>query len=240
MIPIAIAVLVALGALVLFTTTHRRDAGRLSRETVRKDRSDSPFLAEDAPPTGRDVERMAREASNAPGTAATVGETRPRRLGAARPRDARRHPPAVLQPRHRRHVRPRPLGGFGAACLAFLWPGLSGGFGSKITVGKLDDILAPSATGQALLLPRRPLLPQPVPDGRRGQGQEVLLRRRPHGHGGGRRGALPEVRAPRLPRAVLRHVAVVRVPLPRLAVQPGRARRRAARPPRPRPLPRGR
>jgi cytochrome b6-f complex iron-sulfur subunit len=34
------------------------------------------------------------------------------------------------------------LTGFGAAVLAFLWPGLSGGFGSKIRVGKLEDILA--------------------------------------------------------------------------------------------------
>jgi cytochrome b6-f complex iron-sulfur subunit len=34
------------------------------------------------------------------------------------------------------------LGGFGAACIAFLWPQLGSGFGSKITVGKVDDVLA--------------------------------------------------------------------------------------------------
>ncbi|MGH9152949.1 MAG: ubiquinol-cytochrome c reductase iron-sulfur subunit, partial [Acidimicrobiales bacterium] len=33
------------------------------------------------------------------------------------------------------------LAGFGAASVAFLWPTLSGGFGAKIRVGKLDEIL---------------------------------------------------------------------------------------------------
>ncbi|MGI8984650.1 MAG: ubiquinol-cytochrome c reductase iron-sulfur subunit [Acidimicrobiales bacterium] len=31
------------------------------------------------------------------------------------------------------------LTGFGAACVAMLWPSLSGGFGSKLRVGKFDD-----------------------------------------------------------------------------------------------------
>jgi cytochrome b6-f complex iron-sulfur subunit len=34
------------------------------------------------------------------------------------------------------------LSGFGAAVLAFLWPQLGAGFGSKIRAGKLDDIIA--------------------------------------------------------------------------------------------------
>ena len=42
------------------------------------------------------------------------------------------------------------------------------------------------------------------------------------GHGAGLRRAVPEVRAPRLPGAVVPDVAVVRVPVPRLEVQPGR------------------
>ena len=33
------------------------------------------------------------------------------------------------------------LAGFGAATLGFLWPSRSGGFGSKINVGKIDEIL---------------------------------------------------------------------------------------------------
>jgi cytochrome b6-f complex iron-sulfur subunit len=34
------------------------------------------------------------------------------------------------------------LGGFGAAVIGYLWKGAEGGFGSKITAGKLDDIIA--------------------------------------------------------------------------------------------------
>ena len=34
------------------------------------------------------------------------------------------------------------LGGFGAACIAFLWPQLGGGFGSAIKVGLVSDLLA--------------------------------------------------------------------------------------------------
>ena len=55
------------------------------------------------------------------------------------------------------------------------------------------------------------------------------LQRRAARHGGRLHGALPEVRAPRLPRARVQDLAVVRVPVPRLAVQPQPARRRAAR-----------
>jgi cytochrome b6-f complex iron-sulfur subunit len=33
------------------------------------------------------------------------------------------------------------LSGFGAAVVAFLWPQLSGGFGSRITIGKVDDVV---------------------------------------------------------------------------------------------------
>ena len=33
------------------------------------------------------------------------------------------------------------IAGFGAACVAMLWPSLSGGFGSKIRVGKFDEIM---------------------------------------------------------------------------------------------------
>ena len=53
---------------------------------------------------------------------------------------------------------------------------------------------------------------------------------------GRRRRALPEVRAPRLPRAVVQDVAVVRVPVPRLAVQPRRREEGRSRAARPRPL----
>ena len=60
------------------------------------------------------------------------------------------------------------------------------------------------------------------PASARREGQGRLLRPGAHRHGGRARRALPEVPAPGLPGAELRHLAVVRVPVPRLAVQPGR------------------
>ena len=142
MTAIAIAVLVALAALVLFTTTRRRDTGRLSQESVRKDKSASPFLSDpDEQVRGRAYERQA-VAATAPGTEVVpVAETAPapyvpadpETVGVTRRQFFNRSIVAMFG---------FGLSGFGAAVLAFLWPSLSGGFGSKITVGKLDDILA--------------------------------------------------------------------------------------------------
>src|SRR4051812_43710376 len=57
---LAIAGLVALAVLVLFTSSRRRDVHAVSRETVKKDRGASPFLDEgEAAMSGRDVERAA-------------------------------------------------------------------------------------------------------------------------------------------------------------------------------------
>ena len=143
MIPIAIAVLVALAALVLFTTTRRRDTGLLSRETVKKDKSDSPFL-EDAreAPKGREYERQVALARTPPGTDVAVpGETAPvpyvpvdpETLGVTRRQFFNRSIVAMFV---------LGLSGFGASVLAFLWPGQASGFGAKITVGKVEDLLA--------------------------------------------------------------------------------------------------
>ena len=141
MIAIAIAILVALAALVLFTTTRRRDAGRLSGESVRKDRGSSPFLTDpDEQAHGREYERQVKAAA-APGTAIEpVAETAPapyvpvdpETIGVTRRQFFNRSIVAMFG---------FGLSGFGAAVLAFLWPSLSGGFGSKITVGKVDDIM---------------------------------------------------------------------------------------------------
>src|SRR5215217_5898509 len=146
-VALAVGALVFLAALVLFTTARRRDANAaLSRETVERDRP-SPFLEEDGgeaedPVTGREVERAATLARREPSR-----ELEP--VSAA--------PPAPYVPPDedalgvtRRQFFNRSiiamfglgLSGFGAAVLAFLWPGLTGGFGSKIRVGKLEDILS--------------------------------------------------------------------------------------------------
>ena len=143
MIAIAIAILVALAVLVLFTTlTRRRDSRLLSRETVKKDRSDSPFLPDAAEaPRGREYERQAALARTSPGTEVAVpAETAPapyvpvdpETLGVTRRQFFNRSIVAMFG---------LGLSGFGAAVLAFLWPGATSGFGSKITVGRIDDIL---------------------------------------------------------------------------------------------------
>jgi cytochrome b6-f complex iron-sulfur subunit len=142
MIILAIAVLVALAALVLFTTMGRRDSGRLSAETRKKDKSDSPFLADAAEQArGKEYERQVTLARTSPGTdLEPVGDTAPvpyvpvdpETLGVTRRQFFNRSIIAMFG---------LGLSGFGAAVLAYLWPTLGGGFGSKITVGKVDDIL---------------------------------------------------------------------------------------------------
>ena len=138
----AIGVLVALGALVLFTSSRRRDIHAVSRETVKKDRSDSPFLGgENEIVTGRDVERAAVLERRGGGTALVPVEAAP-------PAPWVPPDPEVVGVTRRQFfnrgiVAMMGLGltGFGAAVLAFLWPRLGSGFGSKISAGKLEDIL---------------------------------------------------------------------------------------------------
>jgi len=138
----AIGVLVALGALVLFTSARRRDIHSVSRETVKKDRSDSPFLGgEGEILTGRDVERAAVLERRGGGTALVPVEAAP-------PAPWVPPDPEVVGVTRRQFfnrgiVAMMGLGltGFGAAVLAFLWPQLGSGFGSKISAGKLEDIL---------------------------------------------------------------------------------------------------
>ena len=140
---IAIAVLVALAVLVLATNTRRRDVHAVSRETRKKDRSDSPFLGgEGEVPTGRDVERAAVLERRGGSTALVT-------VDAAPPAPWTPPDPEVVGVTRRQFFNRSivtmmglSLSGFGAAVLAFLWPQLGSGFGSKITAGNLDDIIS--------------------------------------------------------------------------------------------------
>jgi cytochrome b6-f complex iron-sulfur subunit len=151
LIGFAIAAVVLLALIFVFTTAARRDRrsaiGVLSRETRSRDRSLEalkPLEGEEpAAASGRDVERAAVLERTSAGKAVAV--------------PARTAPPAVRTPIDpetygvtRRQFLNRgivgifgvSLAGFGATCLAFLWPSLSGGFGSKIKAGDINDILA--------------------------------------------------------------------------------------------------
>ena len=219
----------------------RRDAAhrRLSRETGEaRPRATSPFLGRRGGrgrrhrPRGRAGRRAgppraaARELEPPSAAAAGAATSRP----TPRPR---RHPPPVLQPRASSPCSASASPASAPRCSPSCGPALTGGFGSKITRRQARGHPRPDPRHpRAVLRPRGPLLPQPL--------SRRTASRRPRrptppavlaGHGGRRRRALPEVRAPRLPGAVVQDVAVVRVPAATARSTTGSARRRAARRP---------
>jgi cytochrome b6-f complex iron-sulfur subunit len=120
------------------------------------------------------------------------------------------------------------LGFFGLASLGFLWPRVGEGFGAELVVGNAQEILDEVTSERA---------PFRFPEGR----LYVVHWDPSVGRGGAvRRGArdprrleradgdLPALRAPGVHGAVVPELAVVRVPVSRLALQPlGRVHRRA-------------
>jgi cytochrome b6-f complex iron-sulfur subunit len=149
-IAIAIVAAIFLAFVMVLTTGRRRDmdraTGRLSRETIQKDRSDESaaevLVGAGAVPKGREIERLAKtEVEQRGALPATTTEAQPPMLP---PMD-----PETLGVTRRQFLNRGIVGafvlglsGFGGASLAFLWPKLSGGFGSKINAGGLDAILA--------------------------------------------------------------------------------------------------
>ena len=134
---VAIPVLVALAALVLFTTARRRDTSRAEQAGAGEGQAE-----EARRPSGREVERQAVLARTSTGTELAPVETAPpapyvppdeEALGVTRRQFFNRSIVGLMG---------FSLSGFGAACIAFLWPTLSGGFGSKINVGSVDDVLS--------------------------------------------------------------------------------------------------
>ncbi len=141
---IVLPILAVLAVIVLLVASRRGDArratGALSRETVKRDRGTIDF-GEPAPPTGREVEQAAAASRREGGTAlATVTTAAPEpyvppdeeAIGVTRRQFFNRSIVTLFL---------FALSGFGAAVLAFLWPKLSGGFGSKISIGKVDDVV---------------------------------------------------------------------------------------------------
>ena len=137
-----LALVAALFVATLRRNDVRRGAGFLSRETVSRDEA----AKEPAPvATGREVERaavvsrsQALEASHAlppapyaPLDAEAVGVSRRHFFNVS----------AIT-------LMGISLGGFGAACIGFLWPRLGGGFGSKVNAGKVADIKSQITAGK--------------------------------------------------------------------------------------------
>jgi cytochrome b6-f complex iron-sulfur subunit len=148
---IAVPVFLALVAVLLVGTARRRDTGEaigsLSRETRRRDRG-SVARSDEPEPTGRDIERTAALERRRPSTEiATVADAAPpapyvppdpEAIGVTRRQFLNR---SIV------NVMGFSLAAFGATCIGFLWPGSSGGFGSKIRIGSAEDIKAKIAEG---------------------------------------------------------------------------------------------
>jgi cytochrome b6-f complex iron-sulfur subunit len=148
---IVIAVIAALAALLLITTARRdlrRGAGALSRETLSRDSSEKVEVL-----AGRAYERAATTEG-----VSTMPDVPSTELVRA-PLDA----PVVWTPPDReavgvtrRHffnlsaiaLMGTALAGFGAACIAFLWPKLGAGFGGKVNAGKTEEVDAAIVNGK--------------------------------------------------------------------------------------------
>ena len=147
-ITIAVAVLVVAAIGLVLTGVRRTDVrgvGSLARETRKKDRGKVNPEAM----TGRQVEAAA-SASRSVVLAAPKAEIEPwsppdaEALGVTRRQFFNRASVTLMS---------ASLGGFGAAVIAFLWKGSSGGFGSKITMGNIEDRFAPTRVFITFLKP---------------------------------------------------------------------------------------
>jgi cytochrome b6-f complex iron-sulfur subunit len=152
---IVVPVVVVLAGVVLFAAARRRDVGAatgaLSRETRKRDRSVPEVLEAEspAPVSGREVEARADLERRAP-ELVTVGGADlaeyvppdPETVGVTRRQFLNRSIVVVMG---------FGLSAFGAAVLAFLWPTPKGGFGSKIRVGSVTDVIAKIEAGDGFL-----------------------------------------------------------------------------------------
>jgi cytochrome b6-f complex iron-sulfur subunit len=138
---------------VLFAASRRRDSGgatgALSRETVKRDKPASALdEAEMVGVSGRQVEASAaldrRPAAPATVSADIAPFVAPDAdaIGISRRKFFNRSIIVMMG---------LGLSGFGAAILAFLWPMPKGGFGSKIRVGAVSDVLAKIAASKGFL-----------------------------------------------------------------------------------------
>ena len=240
-IAIAIVAVIALAVIGLVVTARSRaTTGRLSRETRKRDEAaGASTVADGGRARRRDDRRWPRRPTRAgraptrPASAIESGSSQvpePRAGGTA----------VVYEPVDldelgvtRRQFFNRSilagsglgLGAFGVAALAFLWPSArAAASAARSSSGSEADAKDRLRQQDPVLQRDRQDLHRRLPEGRPPQGEEgdgvhPADHRR---DGAGLRRALPEVRAPRLPGAVVPELAVVRVPVPRLEVQPGR------------------
>jgi cytochrome b6-f complex iron-sulfur subunit len=140
-----VAVILAAGVFVLATSSRRDRASAMGmREAKRKDRSRGTverLERDEGRRSAADVEAEARMESRGTELVALTKAAPP---ASRAPMDEEVLAVTRRQFFNRGIVAMFVLGiaGFGTAAVGFLWPTLSGGFGSKIRAGKLDDILS--------------------------------------------------------------------------------------------------
>lgn len=150
---IVIPVVVVLAGVVLFAASRRRDSGgatgALSRETVKRDKPAAALEeTELVGVSGRQVEASAaldrRPAAPATQNTDVAPFVAPDAdaIGISRRKFFNRSIIVMMG---------LGLSGFGAAVLAFLWPMPKGGFGSKIRVGAVSDVLAKISSNKGFL-----------------------------------------------------------------------------------------
>jgi len=148
--------LVAAGLLLatafIFGMSRRSDrtvvTGVLDRTAVREDRSRPvpPAFSAGTQPSGRDVERMAAAVRRpAPAVMTRPSPSAPRvvddeALGVTRRQFLNRSILGLFG---------LSLAGFGTSVVGFLWPTLSGGFGSKVSAGSLTDVRSKMGAAKA-------------------------------------------------------------------------------------------
>ena len=140
-IAIVIVAIVVLAGIVFVTTARRADvrgAGALSRETVKRDKAASKGADKVPVPAGAsyesaEVATRSQALEKAP-EVAPVAWAAPdeEAVGVSRRQFFNRAAVTMMS---------ASIGAFGVAVVAFLWPRAGGGFGSKVTVGRLDDLL---------------------------------------------------------------------------------------------------
>lgn len=140
---LAITGLVVLAVIVVVTAARRREStGVLSRETKSRDESSGSALK------GKDYEReVVASQSKALAVQSSVAVAPwsppdPEVIGVSRRQFFNRATVTLMS---------ASLGGFGAAVVAFLWKGAEGGFGSKISAGKLEDIVTAIRSNKGFL-----------------------------------------------------------------------------------------
>jgi cytochrome b6-f complex iron-sulfur subunit len=138
-VSIAIAAVVGLAAVVLFTAARRSDvrgAGALSRETVRRDKDNDIDLP--AKPSGRAAEAAAVAAGS---SLAVVGDVVPD-IWIPPDRDAIGFSRRQFLNRANTSLMGAGLATFAAGgFVAMLWPTGTGGFGGKVSAGNINEVL---------------------------------------------------------------------------------------------------